>query len=58
MDELAHQLGLDPIELRRRNEPEVGTMTKPPFSSRKLMTCVDHGTARSDWARRLRNPAR
>ncbi|HEX2558440.1 xanthine dehydrogenase family protein molybdopterin-binding subunit, partial [Phenylobacterium sp.] len=37
MDELAEQLGLDPVELRIRNEPEVDPETGKPFSLRQLV---------------------
>src|SRR5262249_5553620 len=39
MDELAEAAGLDPIELRRRNEPTVDPETDHPFSSRSLTRC-------------------
>lgn len=55
MDELAHQLGIDPIELRRRNEPRIDEGEGKPFSSRSLLQCYDLGAERFGWARR--NPA-
>ena len=36
MDELAIALKMDPIELRRRNEPQQDESTKLPFSSRQF----------------------
>ncbi len=39
MDELAVACGLDPIELRVRNEPAVDPETGRPFSSRGLVAC-------------------
>ncbi|MCA6321086.1 MAG: xanthine dehydrogenase family protein molybdopterin-binding subunit, partial [Phenylobacterium sp.] len=39
MDELAEKLGLDPIELRIRNEPEVDPDNAKPFSVRQLVRC-------------------
>ena len=57
MDELAHELGMDPIELRRRNEPERDPVTGLPFSSRHLMTCFDQGAERFGWTRRDPRPA-
>jgi len=33
MDELAHELRLDPIELRLRNEPEFDQVTGLPFTT-------------------------
>ncbi|AFL49527.1 CO/xanthine dehydrogenase Mo-binding subunit [Sinorhizobium fredii] len=37
LDELSYALGLDPVELRRRNEPEIDESENKPFSSRSLM---------------------
>ena len=39
MDELAYATGLDPIELRVRNEPAVHPESAKPFSTRKLVAC-------------------
>ncbi|WP_249690893.1 xanthine dehydrogenase family protein molybdopterin-binding subunit [Stappia sp. WLB 29] len=55
MDELSYELGIDPIELRRRNEPEIDESTGKPFSSRSLMPCYDRGAELFGWAQR--NPA-
>ncbi|WP_067336206.1 xanthine dehydrogenase family protein molybdopterin-binding subunit [Stappia indica] len=55
MDELSYELGIDPIELRRRNEPEIDEGTGKPFSSRSLMPCYDRGAELFGWAQR--NPA-
>jgi xanthine dehydrogenase YagR molybdenum-binding subunit len=49
MDELAEQLGLDPIELRKRNEPEVDPLSGKPFSTRRLVECYDEGARRFRW---------
>ncbi len=49
MDELAEQLGLDPIELRRINEPEVDPVNGKPFSTRRLLDCYDEGARRFGW---------
>ncbi len=56
MDELAYRLGLDPIELRIRNEPEVDPDSGKPFSSRNLVACLREGAARFDWADRDPTP--
>jgi xanthine dehydrogenase YagR molybdenum-binding subunit len=55
MDELAHALGMDPIELRRVNDTQTDPVSGKPFSSRSLMACFDQAAARFDWSRR--NPA-
>ncbi|WP_182085567.1 xanthine dehydrogenase family protein molybdopterin-binding subunit [Aureimonas sp. ME7] len=49
MDEMAEKLGLDPIEFRKRNEPEVDPQEGLPFSSRKLVECMDVGAERFGW---------
>jgi xanthine dehydrogenase YagR molybdenum-binding subunit len=57
MDELAVELGLDPIELRIRNEPEVDPETGRRFSSRNLAACLREGAERFGWDRRDPTPA-
>jgi xanthine dehydrogenase YagR molybdenum-binding subunit len=52
MDELALACGLDPIELRIRNEPEVHPESGLPFSSRYLVACLREGARRFGWERR------
>jgi xanthine dehydrogenase YagR molybdenum-binding subunit len=56
MDELAEKLGLDPIELRIRNEPEVDPETGRPFSLRQLVRCMREGAQRFGWDRRNPTP--
>ncbi|GAB6898272.1 xanthine dehydrogenase family protein molybdopterin-binding subunit [Kineosporia succinea] len=56
MDELAHDLGMDPVELRVRNEPEVDPETGNPFSSRNLVACLREGAARFGWEPGPRTP--
>ncbi len=56
LDELAERLGLDPIELRVRNEPGTDPDTGKPFSSRNLVGCLREGAARFGWAGRDRAP--
>jgi xanthine dehydrogenase YagR molybdenum-binding subunit len=57
MDELAHQLSLDPIELRVRNEPQVHPELNIPFSDRHLVECYRTGATRFGWDRRPKAPA-
>ncbi|VCU70501.1 Xanthine dehydrogenase molybdenum-binding subunit [Pigmentiphaga humi] len=52
MDELAIELGVDPVELRLRNEPEMDEADEIPFSSRHLRECLVQGAERFGWARR------
>ncbi|GHF94725.1 MULTISPECIES: xanthine dehydrogenase family protein molybdopterin-binding subunit [Amycolatopsis] len=56
MDELAVALGLDPIELRVRNEPERDPEDGKPFSSRNLVACLRTGAERFGWADRDPRP--
>ncbi|MFF2145136.1 xanthine dehydrogenase family protein molybdopterin-binding subunit [Kitasatospora sp. NPDC058190] len=56
MDELAERLGMDPIELRIRNEPDVEPGSGKPFSSRNLIGCLRAGAARFGWSRRDPRP--
>lgn len=49
MDELAHELGMDPIELRARNEPERDPRSGLPWSDRSLMRCLREGGDRFGW---------
>ena len=56
MDELAGKLGMDPVELRRRNEPERDPVTGLRFSSRQLLDCLDQGAERFGWSGRSNRP--
>jgi xanthine dehydrogenase YagR molybdenum-binding subunit len=58
MDELAEQCGIDPVELRARNEPTSEPASGKPFSSRKLTTCFAEGARRFGWAGRDPRPGR
>ncbi|CKH02317.1 aldehyde oxidase and xanthine dehydrogenase molybdopterin binding protein [Mycolicibacterium smegmatis] len=57
MDELAVACGLDPIELRVRNDPEVDPETGKPWSGRHLVDCLRLGADRFGWAARDPRPA-
>jgi xanthine dehydrogenase YagR molybdenum-binding subunit len=52
MDELADACGLDPVELRVRNEPERDPDTGLPWSGRHLVECLRTGAERFGWERR------
>ncbi|HXQ46379.1 MAG TPA: xanthine dehydrogenase family protein molybdopterin-binding subunit [Caulobacteraceae bacterium] len=56
MDELAEQLGLDPIELRIRNEPDAHPETGAPHSARQLVECMTDGAKRFGWDKRNPKP--
>jgi xanthine dehydrogenase YagR molybdenum-binding subunit len=54
IDELAYRLKVDPIELRRRNEPSFDQDKRLPWSTRKLLECYQQGAEAFGWS--LRNP--
>ena len=56
MDELADQLGLDPIELRIRNEPDKHPETGQPYSARQLIECMRDGAEKFGWSKRNPKP--
>ena len=56
MDELAHGLGIDPIELRRRNVVDHDPVSGAPHSQSALMLAYDLGAARFGWERRASKP--
>jgi xanthine dehydrogenase YagR molybdenum-binding subunit len=57
MDELAVAAGVDPVELRILNEPEVDPETGKPWSSRRLTECLREGAERIGWSSRPGRPA-
>jgi xanthine dehydrogenase YagR molybdenum-binding subunit len=56
MDELAVALGMDPIELRIRNEPQTDPDSGRPWSSRNLVACMREGAERFGWHARDPRP--
>lgn len=56
VDEFAHEIGMDPIELRRRNDTVADPLTGKPFAPRSLMQCFDAGAAAFQWQERKREP--
>lgn len=57
IDELAEELGVDPVELRVRNEPAKDLVSGKPFSSRHIVEAFEAGAERFGWARRNAKPA-
>jgi xanthine dehydrogenase YagR molybdenum-binding subunit len=57
MDELAYAVGIDPIELRVRNEPTLDPERGVPFSDRRLVECMREGARLFGWGRRPGTPA-
>ena len=56
IDELAHKMGLDPVELRMRNEPEKDPTSGAPFSSRNIEEAYRAGAERFGWSKRHPKP--
>ena len=56
IDELAAELGIDPIELRLRNEPQKDPTNGRPFSSRHIVEAWRAGAERFGWSERNMRP--
>ena len=56
MDELAHKLGMDPVELRLKNYTDSDPNTGKPFSSKELRACFRQGAERFGGAKRTPKP--
>ncbi|HLH87794.1 MAG TPA: xanthine dehydrogenase family protein molybdopterin-binding subunit [Xanthobacteraceae bacterium] len=56
VDELAHELGMDPLELRLENYSDVDQSSGKPYSSKELRECYRQGAERFGWSRRNSAP--
>jgi xanthine dehydrogenase YagR molybdenum-binding subunit len=56
MDELAYATGVDPVELRLRNDTDTDPYSGRPFSTRALRECLIEGAARFGWDKRTPEP--
>ncbi|MGW4056937.1 xanthine dehydrogenase family protein molybdopterin-binding subunit [Amycolatopsis sp. NPDC004747] len=56
IDELAYRVGIDPIELRMRNEPAVNPIDGKKFAHRMLREAYAQGAERFGWADRTPEP--
>ena len=56
MDELAYATGVDPVELRLRNDTDTDPYSGRPFSTRALRECLTQGAARFGWDKRSPEP--
>jgi xanthine dehydrogenase YagR molybdenum-binding subunit len=56
MDALAHELAMDPLELRMRNEPESNPLDGKRFTHRNLRAAYVRGAQRFGWADRPLRP--
>ncbi len=52
VDELAEKVGMDPVELRIRNEPEKDPTSGLPFSARHIVEAWRAGAERFGWSER------
>jgi len=56
MDELAHQLNIDPVSFRIKNEPPRDPSNNKPWSSRSLIQCLQEGAKTIGWEKRKSLP--
>ncbi|MGW2641896.1 xanthine dehydrogenase family protein molybdopterin-binding subunit [Streptomyces sp. NPDC001348] len=56
LDELAEKGGIDPVEVRLRNDPERGPVSGLPFAGRNVAACFREGARRFGWADRDPRP--
>jgi xanthine dehydrogenase YagR molybdenum-binding subunit len=56
MDELAYATGVDPVELRLRNDTDTDPCSGRPFSTRAMRKCLTEGAARFGWDKRTAQP--
>lgn len=52
MDELSYELGIDPVELRLRNDPDKDPSKGTPFSSRHFKEAYELGAEKFGWQNR------
>lgn len=57
MDALARELGLDPLELRRRNYADRDQDKNRPYSNKRLDECYTQGAERFGWERKTKRDA-
>ncbi len=57
VDQLAEKLGIDPVELRIKNDTDYDPGNDKPLSDRRLNDCLREGADRFGWADRPTAPA-
>ena len=56
MDELAYEVGIDPLALRLANYSDRDEITRQPYTSKALKQCYAVGAERFGWAKRSAEP--
>lgn len=56
VDELAYELGVDPVQLRLNNDAHRDPVTGKPFSSRHVTECLTRGASLFGWSKRNPQP--
>lgn len=52
INELAHRLGMDPVQIRLANYAETDPVSGKPWSSKKLRDCYEQGAETFGWSQR------
>ncbi|WP_181306345.1 xanthine dehydrogenase family protein molybdopterin-binding subunit [Rufibacter sp. XAAS-G3-1] len=56
IDEMAYQLGIDPLEFRLKNYTNTDQNKGKPYSSKELKECYRQGAERFGWSKRKMEP--
>ena len=56
MDELAYEVGMDPMALRLKNYTDLDHNENRPYSSKELRECFRQGAERFGWSKRSAEP--
>ena len=56
IDELAYEVGMDPLDFRLRNYPEVDPNSGLPYSSKELRECYRQAASKFGWEERKFEP--
>ena len=56
VNEFAHDLGIDPVQFRIKNDPDRDPLEDKPFSNRQLVGCLRAGAAKFGWSDRPAQP--